>query len=150
MYLDAHKNGDSKMKHVISFLVAIVSLAGPVSFSQDSKYFPVSMIELMANPEKLNGAVVSVRGFLQIQLGMRELTSASLYLHEEDAKYALDNEIGISLSEKMINNIEKIDQRYVSLTGKVKVTATASGWRLITITDIQSCTPLVNQGHLHK
>jgi hypothetical protein len=130
------------MKVSISVCIVFVFLVSQVSFGQDERYFPIGLMELMANPERLSGKVITIRGFMQIQHEPRELNAATLYLHEEDAKYLLYNGIAISLSKQMVRDKEKLNRRYVSLTGKVSVTPTASGWRIITLTDIQTCMPL--------
>jgi hypothetical protein len=130
------------MKVSISSCIVCFFLMGQVSFGQDDRYFPISLMELMANPEKLSGKIITIRGFIQIQHEPRELTAATLYLHEEDAKHSLYNGIGVSVSKQMIRDKEKLNRRYVSLTGRVTMTPTASGWHIITLTDIQTCMPL--------
>jgi hypothetical protein len=106
----------------------------------------VSLIELIVNPEKFNGKIITVRGFLQIQHEQREITFATLYLHEEDEKHLLDNGVLVKTTEQMIQNKEKLDLHYVVLTGKVRITPTDYGGHIVSITDIQSCIPWTNPG----
>ena len=74
------------MKYVVAFLTVFL-LAGQVGNAQDSGPKIISLLELISNPPKFNGKVVTIRGFLEIS--DRDLIYAVLHLHEEDAKYEL-------------------------------------------------------------
>jgi len=45
----------------------------------------VSLIELISNPEKFDGKVVTVQGFLALDRRRHDLLAHYLYLHREDA-----------------------------------------------------------------
>ena len=122
----------------ISILLAI-TLCPPVAIPQEKgSISTVDLIQLLASPEKFEGKKVQVRGFVVILRDPRHLT-ATLFLHEEDAKHRLGNSVNILGSEQMIRDEEKINNVYVRLIGKVQVIPTTSGARVVQIRDVESC-----------
>lgn len=120
--------------------VGCFCILGLISFAQEtSNATPVSLIELLASPEKYDGKAVTVRGFLTIGQEPRHGVEAFLHLQEEDARHQLGNEILVVASEKMIRDKEKINMVYVILTGTVRATQAANGWWAAQITNVQNC-----------
>src|SRR5271163_1203735 len=104
------------MKCSICFLLLWSFIAGQ-SLGQDHPT-SVSLIELIASPERFDSKLVTVQGFLRIGHEQKHAAQAILYLHEEDAKNMLgSNSILVLPSEQMLQDKEKIDREYVMLTG---------------------------------
>jgi hypothetical protein len=75
--------------------------------------YNVSIIRLIASPEKYDGKRVTVRGFLKL-----EFEGDALYLHREDYERSLvTNSVGIILSKSQIKAFRKYDRQYVVLSG---------------------------------
>ncbi len=95
---------------------------------------PVSLIQLIATPEKFNGRLISVVGFL----GMGE--RAALCLHREDAEHGLaSNWVDVIPSEDMTRNKEKVNGMYVRIIGVFHVVPSEQGWPVSQITEIRDC-----------
>lgn len=76
----------------------------------------VSMLQLIATPEKFDGKQVVVTGFLQ--LGHE---ADLLYVHQEDQKHGiLENAIEVEATEEMGKNKAKLNMKYVRLLGVFK------------------------------
>jgi hypothetical protein len=130
------------MKYLLSFFVGCFLLAG-LALAQERPN-PVSIIELIAAPEKFEGKLVTVRGFLSINHEKPNgLYNAVLYLHQEDAKNVLlSNQIGLVPNEQMLREEEKINRMYVMLTGVFRGVHAAGDdtVHVGVIKDIRSCT----------
>lgn len=99
------------MKAVI-LLMAILSLLW-VSPQTDKVPERVSMVQLLANPDKYDRTLVLVTGYLRL-----EPEGNTLYLHEEDHKHALlDNGLWVEAPPRMVAEKEKLSGRYVSIVG---------------------------------
>ncbi len=77
----------------------------------------VSLIQLIANPDKYDGHQVRVIGFVRI-----EFEGNAVYLHEEDDKYAIsDNALWLSLpntkSKEEYERYHALDGKYVIIEG---------------------------------
>jgi len=73
----------------------------------------VSLIQLIATPEKFDGKLVSVEGFLHIG---RE--AQLLYLGQEDYKHGLDGDaLWFHLDENMAKDASKLNRNYVGIVG---------------------------------
>ena len=97
---------------------------------------PVSIIQLIAVPQKFNGRVISVNGLLT--LGEHPF----LFMHEEDAKHMiLANAVRIKPSKDMEREEQSINQKYVTITGTFRAARTGTeSWEGGAIVEIQSCT----------
>lgn len=74
----------------------------------------VSVIQLIATPEKFDGKVVSLIGFLRLQYPEGYL----LYLHKEDYDHALlENALWVDATEEMSKSREKLELKYVKIVG---------------------------------
>jgi uncharacterized Zn ribbon protein len=141
------------MKRLLFFLPLLSALLIFSSPTLDSTQMPpsrrptpivppptiVSMINLIATPEKFDGKMVSVVGFLAI-----ETEDARLYLSEEDYRhYIAENGVFVDVNGEVTKNMEKADGHYVSLVGVFKLKgAGVSVGNGSQITDIRLCLPL--------
>jgi hypothetical protein len=95
-----------------------------------------SMVQLIVNPEQFDGKEISIIGFLSMG---RE--GDLLYFHEEDGTHAiLQNAIRVQGSKQMHRDAEKLNLKYVKLSGIFHVNDRSkvpfySG----TINDVRSC-----------
>jgi hypothetical protein len=113
------------MKYGPSLLFASLLLTIPMLGQDRPK--PVSAIQLIANPDKFGGRLITVWGFLRIQHEEKHGVRIFLYLHQEDAKnMLLSNVISVNPTDQMLKDEEKIDRMYVMLTG-VFVAVRAAG-----------------------
>jgi hypothetical protein len=86
----------------------------------------LSLVQLIANPDKYNGKIVRVIGFLKL-----EFEGNGLYLHEEDYKVHINkNGLWIDPSADMQKRKAKINLRYVVIQGKfnAKETGHMGSW----------------------
>ena len=83
----------ARLQSCVFALAAIVCLfSAPFVYGQD-KSISVNMVELLANPEKFDGQVVTVFGFLTMDHQKHHpMMGAFLSLHEEDAKISCQTE----------------------------------------------------------
>ena len=73
----------------------------------------VSLVQLIANPEKYDGKVVFVVGFVSL-----EFEGSAIYLHEEDYKHALyRNGLWIDIPNDMRRREAGVDRKYVMIIG---------------------------------
>jgi hypothetical protein len=94
----------------------------------------VSLVQLIASPEKFDGKIVTVDGFLDMN---RE--GDLLYLHEVDSKnLILANAIWINRTEQMGKNRLNLNMKYVKVVGKFKVGYKHSNLPENGIFDVQS------------
>lgn len=71
------------------------------------------MIQLIANPDKDDGELIGVIGFLRL-----EFEGNALYLHEEDYKHSMTkNAIWVSVGPKMKPYADQLNMHYVLLVG---------------------------------
>ena len=101
---------------------------------------PVSLVQLIATPEKFDGKMVTVRGYLESMGAHHDSTAHFLSLGREDAQNRLDNAVVVAASEQMRRDEEKINHMYVTLTGMSRTVRTSNGSSASTIKDVQRCT----------
>lgn len=116
----------------VSFL-----LSGPLRPQKDAP-LNVSLIQLIANPEKFERKSVIVKGYLVSTHGESAFQNAFLYFHEEDAENLLGNGILVTLPDRMLRDEERIDRMYVILIGTVLVTHDQNAVTSFGI-DVQRC-----------
>jgi hypothetical protein len=128
------------MKYLLSCVVCCVLLGGTVL--AQNRPMQVSMVELLATPERLDGKLIMVRGLLRFQRERRTIIAALLNLNDEDARNLLGNEVSIAPSEQMRRDWEKFENMYVSVTGVFRAAKIAGDDSLRTgsIVDVRSCT----------
>jgi hypothetical protein len=133
------------MKKSFGILLVVLLLTCPSGHVQGAPKY-VSPIQLIANPEKFDKTLITVRGFLVME-GHRDVVASALYLHREDAENQLDNSVLVEASDQMRRDEEKIDRIYVTLTGSFRAVPTANSSYIPTISNVRSCTPLSNPTH---
>jgi hypothetical protein len=73
----------------------------------------VSMIQLIANPEKFDGKTVVLTGFMNL-----EFEGNALYLHRDDFVYGqMKNGLGLTLSEGLAKSVSRWTRHYVRVEG---------------------------------
>lgn len=100
-----------------------------------------NMIQLIATPEKFDGKMISVVGFLAI-----ENEDTRLYLSKEDYRnYIPGNGVFVDANKEISRNMEEVDLHYVSLVGVFKLKGLPAHYPGGTgeggITDIRQCIP---------
>jgi hypothetical protein len=101
---------------------------------------PSSLVELITSPKKYDRKLVVVQGFVHIE-SEKPHGFVVAYLGEDDAKDALTSKgIFIVPSKQMLRDREKINGKYVVLTGSFRATPSANGGYIPVLKDIQSCT----------
>jgi hypothetical protein len=94
----------------VSLLLIARDFCAAPAFSREP--LPVSILQLLANPQQYDRKLVCVVGFLT--LGEYPL----LYLHHEDAYQGLpSNAISIRLTERMRWHRQKLHNKYVVVVG---------------------------------
>jgi hypothetical protein len=97
----------------VKFLMCILMLMTCclTGLSQDDS--SVSLIQLIANPEKYDGKQVEVIGFLRL-----EFEGNALFLHQEDYEHRIcRNAIGIGVTKEMKWHKDDVNMHYVLLVG---------------------------------
>ena len=121
------------MKYLVGLVLGCSILAGPSALAEDQPV-PVSIIQLIATPEKFDGRLVTVIGFLGI--GER----AFLCLHREDAEHLLaSNSVAVIPSEEMKRHREQLNRMYVRIVGVFHTVSAEGGWLVSQIRDIKQC-----------
>ncbi|MFZ6656925.1 hypothetical protein [Undibacterium sp. TJN19] len=85
----------------------------PVTEEGRCTLYTVSIIDLIANPERYDGKSVLVSGFLNV-----EFEGNGLYLHEDDFRHNIShNGIWVSVPRNWLETSKCKNQSYVSLRG---------------------------------
>lgn len=104
------------LKRLASLMLACLVVTSLIAQERPK---PISLIQLIATPEKFDGRQVTVNGFLLLGenpdfVGQQPL----IYIHQEDARnLILANSVRVMPSDQMRRDREKIDHVYVTLTG---------------------------------
>lgn len=129
----------NRMKPIVGLIIICTFLV--LGLRAEDRPIPVSMIQLIATPEKFDGKLINVVGFLG--LGERP----TLYMYREDGEHALiSNSAWVDPSAEMRRNGEELEGMYVRIVGVFR--AGQSGHNYPTydselsggISDIKSCT----------
>lgn len=124
------------MKYLAVVLLVCSFVAGTVGIGRE-RPVTLRLTELLANPEKFDGKLVTVRGFLLVSGGRHDMVSYFLCLSREDAENDLGNSVLVVPNEPMQKDLEKIDRMYVILTGTVHGFPQVGGSRDAVIRDIK-------------
>jgi hypothetical protein len=128
------------MKFAILLAVGVL-FAGIESITAQDKGIPTGLVELLSNPQKFNDQIVTLHGYLQIEHEQRHGVRAILYLHHEDARHLLaSNGILVLPNKAMLKQEEKINERYVTLTGLIRTVRAANGVESAVVKEVRSCT----------
>jgi hypothetical protein len=94
-------------------LVWILLTAVQTSPAKVEEVVDVTLVQLIANPERFDGKLIRVIGFLRL-----EFEGNVLYLHREDYENALlGNGIWVDVTSEMKKNSESLNMNYVLLVG---------------------------------
>jgi hypothetical protein len=101
----------------------------------------VALITLFTSPEKFDGAIVTVTGFL-----VAEEDESALYLSEDDAMARTDNKFALTLDKFTRTDLEHADKLYVQVTGTFQSHSSMSA-----IADVTRIVPAIRGpgGRLH-
>lgn len=99
------------MKLIASFCLLLSSLlSAPMNADEPAN---VTLVQLIANPEKFDGKTIRVIGFLRL-----EFEGDVLYLHREDYENAiLGNGIWVDTTAEMTKQKKALNMHYVLLEG---------------------------------
>jgi hypothetical protein len=122
----------------------LLSASGGVSQEQP---MAASLIQLIATPEKFEGRLISVRGFLVVLGGEHDIVGYTLYLNQEDDENEVGNQIDVVPNDQMKKDREKIDRMYVILTSTVHGVRAADGTSFAVVRDIRECRPWSDPKH---
>ena len=124
-------------------------MGAPFIVAQDQGK-PASLIQLIANPDRFDGQIVTVDGFLVLGEHPEFVgQQARLYVHQVDADNLLGNAVWVVASSEMRRNREKLDHIYVLLTGTFRKSGSKESdpYRAGTLTRVQLCTAWSNPSH---
>lgn len=133
------------MKASFLLVLAIASFLAPGRDpSMQERPIAADFIELVAVPDRYEGKVITVRGFLRI--GERPETNQGapiLYFHREDFENALGNSFWVEPNEQMRRDQEKLNLMYVVCAGRfVRLGPPGDpDARTFVIKEVQGCTP---------
>jgi hypothetical protein len=121
--------------------------ASPVSSALNNS---VSIVQLIATPEKYDGRVVQVMGFLRL-----EFEGDAIYLHEDDYRHGISkNGLMVVTNPKIDMEADKLNLHYVVLEGTFDAhnRGNMGGLNSGTITNITfaGICPTQNPGHQSK
>jgi hypothetical protein len=122
------------------FSIGLVFLLTAPHFLAQDRTTPVSLVQLLATPEKFDGKTVTVRGYLDSVGGRGDISAHFLYLNREDAENMLGNAVVVVPSHQMRRDEEKVNHMYVTLTGTFHTVLTVNGSSASAIKEVQSCT----------
>ena len=99
------------MKLIASIcILTMVARVAPIKAAEPDD---VTLVRLIANPEKFDGKLIRVIGFLRL-----EFEGNVLYLHREDYDHAiLGNGIWVDVTPEMMKQNESLNLSYVLLEG---------------------------------
>ncbi len=116
-----------------SVVVLSALLIAPAAVAEP-KAIPVSVIQLVATPEKFDGKLISVTGFLVMT------ERALLFLHREDAEHGqASNSFSVIPSQEMRHSQEKLNGMYVRIVGVFHTVPAEGGWVVSQLREIREC-----------
>ena len=102
---------------VLSLLTVLCSGSSDL-VRHGEKMKTVSMVELIANPEKFDGQRVFVQGFVRL-----EFEGTGLYFHEEDYRYGLRyNGVALSMTRAERDQAKPCNLKYCTIIGTYHAT----------------------------
>ena len=106
-----------KMKRIALLgLLGLALVLGCISRADawDPKLKSVSLLRLIANPDKYDGQMVRTYGYLRI-----EFEGNSIYLHKEDYEHSLlKNGLWVSFNPDKVSNQAEFSNKYVLIEGR--------------------------------
>jgi hypothetical protein len=134
------------MNHLRIAVLALSSLLCSIIVGQEPAKH-ASVIELIVNPTKFDGTLVTVEGYLLMSRPKHDIAATVLYLHREDADNRLGNSILVVPSKEMERDREKINEMYVTLTGRFHAVPATGGSTVSAIKEIVACTVWSDPDH---
>jgi len=129
------------MKCLIPAILVCAFLAGDLGIGEEtSQPVPVNLIGLLANPEKYDGKLVTVKAFLLVLGRSHDVAAYFLCLNREDAENELGNSVLLVPSREMQPNLEKFDRKYVLVTAVLNRVPTANGGFTEVMKDVKEYT----------
>jgi hypothetical protein len=125
------------MKRTLGLGLLLLSLStGDLGSADSAEAQPVSVIQLIANPERYDGKRVSVMGFLELS---RE--ADILYFGREDYQNViLPNGIWVDRGEQSCKERDKLNLKYVKVGGVFRAGHAKSAYYFAgELTDITNC-----------
>lgn len=102
-----------RMPLVIGAAAVLAVSAPAIVAGQQQKPVRVSLVQLVATPERYDGKQVSVVGFLVFGF-----EGDGLYLHKEDYDNGIDaNAVRVDRTQDMSRDLEKLNRNYVQIVG---------------------------------
>jgi hypothetical protein len=126
------------MKRLALLVLTIVFCLGWQTPAQD-RPMPVTLVQLIANPERFDAKLINVRGYYMIVGKRGDMRSAFLYLNQQDADNQIGNGVEIVPSDQMRKEEEKFNQMYISVTGAFHLIRAVGGFNGGVIREVQSC-----------
>jgi len=126
----------SKVTPLIKVAAVVVTFTSFAMAAQQQKGLRVSIVQLVATPEKYDGNLVDVVGFLNFGF-----EGDWLFLHKEDYDNGIDaNAVRVERTKDMMRDIEKVHRNYVHIVGVFRQEASNSGFASEGhIVDVQKC-----------
>lgn len=122
--------------------LALLTMAASPTDPSGPRFEVISIVQLIAEPDKYDGKAVLVSGFLRL-----EFEGNILYMHKEDYEYGLyKNAVWIVRNKEIDENAHGVDLHYVELAGTFS--AKEQGHRSLTsgsIRDIDSVRVLTSR-----
>ncbi len=104
--------------------LAVGSFLLASAFRTEEPVEPISLIQLIASPDKFEGKRVSVSGFLEMGDQVRPQAYGNkeplLYLHREDALHWLGNALWVEPSAEMKRKRRELTGMYVTIIGRFR------------------------------
>lgn len=96
-----------------SLLIVFLLYVGLLGLANADEPKDVSMIQLIADPQRFDGQAIRIIGFLRL-----EFEGNAVYLHREDfEKSILQNGIWIDLTESQLQSSSNLNNGYVLVEG---------------------------------
>ena len=125
-----------RMPSLIAVAAAMAVVASAHLAGQQQKPVRVSLVQLIATPERYDGKQVSVVGFLVFGF-----EGDWLCLHKEDYDNGIDaNGVRIDRTKDMSRDLEKLHRNYVQIVGVFRQEASPFGFASQGhVVDVQKC-----------
>ena len=105
---------EKKLTILVAVCISLVSCVHVKPTDSSNNYPGVSMVQLLATPEKFDGKAVTVRGFYHA-----EFESVALYLSRDDARFITQNSVSLGTVAKSASPgaIANVNDTYVVISG---------------------------------
>lgn len=134
------KNGIAMMFRSIALVTISISICSQGSMAQDKDAsISLSIVSLLANPEKYNGKRVRVVGYVKI-----EEEATAIYFHKEDRLHSIyKNGLALHLRKSDLENSKRINGNYSLIEGIFDVNTGHMGLFGGSIHSVQRVSPML-------